>query len=202
MYKRNFLIFLLPLLLSSCTLFSPVKVPPTKLYVIDSCPQPPVVKSRRKQTIIVTKPETTATYNTTQMAYSLQPHQIAFFARNRWAETPADMLQPLIIQTLQKTLHFYAVSARSAVRRHHYILNTQILVLQQEFYSDRSYLHFVLRAQIVTSTGSVIASRQFSAVEPAPEPSPYGGVIAANRAVTRILNELALFCLQKMPSRK
>ena len=36
---------------------------------------------------------------TTQMAYSTEAYQIAYFAKNEWAETPSQMIQPLIVKT-------------------------------------------------------------------------------------------------------
>jgi cholesterol transport system auxiliary component len=40
----------------------------------------------------------------------------------------------------------------------------------------------------------VVASAAFEAVEGAPSDDPYGGVIAANRAVDRVLDEVAVWC--------
>jgi cholesterol transport system auxiliary component len=40
-----------------------------------------------------------------------------------------------------------------------------------------------------------VATRQFDITELADTEDAYGGVVAANRAVTRLLDELANFCL-------
>lgn len=144
-------------------------------------------------------PESNAVYNTTDMAYTTEPYQVAYFANNGWAETPAKMLQPLIVQALQSTHYFKAIGTSIISTRYDMILTTQLLQLQQDFTNKnvRSQVHLVLRAQLINAaTGRVIAARQFSAVEAAPTNNPYGGVIAANRAASVVMEELAAFCLR------
>ena len=60
-----------------------------------------------------------------------------------------------------------------------------------------SRVAFTLRATLVDDkTRRVLAVRQFDATEPAPGEDAYGGVVAANRAVQKVLEDLALFCTQ------
>ena len=40
----------------------------------------------------------------------------------------------------------------------------------------------------------MLASALFEAVEPAASDDPYGGVVAANRAVARVLDDIAAWC--------
>jgi cholesterol transport system auxiliary component len=42
----------------------------------------------------------------------------------------------------------------------------------------------------------------FEAVEGAPSDDPYGGVVAANRAVDRVLDEIAKWCGENATSRR
>ena len=58
-------------------------------------------------------------------------------------------------------------------------------------------MRFALRARLLDGVERrVLASAAFEAVEPAPSDDPYGGVIAANRAVARVLDELAKWCAE------
>ena len=76
-------------------------------------------------------------------------------------------------------------------------LDTEILGLQHEFLSAPSRVRFTLRASLVESvTRRVIASREFEAAVPAASEDPYGGVVAANRAVQTVLENLAAFCAE------
>ena len=57
-------------------------------------------------------------------------------------------------------------------------------------------MHVTLRAQLVDlGTQRVVASRLFDIREAAPSEDAYGGVLAANRAVPRLLEELVAFCI-------
>ena len=163
-----------------------------KEYMLDTMPKNIAKKPRHHKSMYVPIPQASTVYNTTLMAYQEKAHEISYFAKNRWAATPAQMLQPLIIDTLQKTQYFRAVGGNGTTGNYDYMLNTQILAFQQEFYTHRSVVKVTLRAQIVKiSTNKIIAVKEFSVVEPAPYYAPYGGVIAANRATSKILTQLA-----------
>jgi cholesterol transport system auxiliary component len=56
-----------------------------------------------------------------------------------------------------------------------------------------------LRAQLIDHRRQkVIGTRSFEIFEPAPSEDAYGGVIAANRAATRLLDELAQWVIATM----
>ena len=76
-------------------------------------------------------------------------------------------------------------------------LDTEIIRLQHEFLTRPSQVRFTLRAHLVDNrTRRVLASREFEAVAPAASENPYGGVVAANRAVQTVLEDLAAFCAE------
>ena len=71
-------------------------------------------------------------------------------------------------------------------------LDSEILQWQQEFFSNPSLVRLVFRAQLVESQKrEVIAARRFEIIEEAPSGDAYGAVIASNRAVNRLLGEIA-----------
>jgi cholesterol transport system auxiliary component len=76
-------------------------------------------------------------------------------------------------------------------------LDTEVLRLQHEFLSKPSRVRFTLRAYLVDNvTRRVLASREFDETVPAATEDPYGGVVAANRAVRTVLERLASFCTE------
>lgn len=188
-------IFVNTFLLTGCS-FGPVTVDSATTYVIKCVPHVATKKSHGK-TIVVMSPESSPLYNTSEMAYTLSPFHIAYFAKNRWADTPARMLQPLIVKTLQDTHHFHAVISAPSFGRYDYMLITQLLRLQQEFSPCcSSRVHMVVRALILSAaSGRVIATKEFSVVKLAPQNNPYSGVIATNCATMEILSRLARFVL-------
>jgi cholesterol transport system auxiliary component len=182
------------LLLSSCSLLSPA--PRSNTYILNTVPS--VAKHGREHgAILVMQPTTSPIYETSDMAYTTTPYLISYFAKNMWAETPTQMLQPLIIQTLLNTHHFKAVSGNNTYGTYDYVLNSQLLELQQDFTQGISVIRLRLRAELISNASSqVIATKEFSVVIPAPYQTPYGGVIAANRATAQMLQDLARFCVR------
>lgn len=184
-------------LLSACSLFSPVQMEQTE-YIIDSVPYTAAKKHMRAISILVPQPDASTIYNTTSMAYTQKPYEISYFAKNRWAATPPQMLQPLIVETLQNTHYFRSVGGAGALGSYDYVLHTEILEFNQEFFGNCSVMNVKLRAQVVkTSTNRVVATKEFAVIETAPQSTPYGGVVAANRAVSRILSQMAAWCVKQ-----
>lgn len=192
MMQKFLLVLFFSLSLISCT---PVQVTPVNRYMIDKIPCGcRSVYSRTHATLGVALPESSVFYNTTAMAYTICPYQIDYFVRNQWAEPPAQMLQPLMAQALRNTHYFRTVST-SDYGRYDLILNSQLLELIQVFRCNGcSYVSLKIHVELVDGiTNEVIRSKMFCLTEPAPCPTPYGGVIAANRAAMRLMEQLAMF---------
>lgn len=193
------LIFACIFLLTACSVFSPVKIEQPTTYVLNTLPTPVTKKPLHHVTLLVTQPAVNEIYDTAQMAYTSNPYQVAYFAKSRWIDTPAQMLQPLLAQALQDTHYFYAIGLPPALGQYDYILNTRLLQFEQHFAGSSSQFLITLRAQIVkTINNQVIAAKQFTVVEPAFENTPYGGVVAANKAIAKILFQVTQFCLQEI----
>jgi cholesterol transport system auxiliary component len=187
-------VLLLFLLTTSCSIFSPVKIDQQSTYVINKLPSVAVQKSRHA-TILVAYPETNPLYKTTGIAYTTYPYQIAYFAKNAWAENPGDMIYPLLIQTLQNTHYYRAVLTNSNSAAYDYVLNIQIQKLLQDYSHTPSLVYLTVRAQLIRAASNrVIATKEFAIVESFPERTPYNGVVATNRATESLLRQLAQFC--------
>lgn len=175
---------------------SPVKVEPQSTYMLNSVPYNVPKRGTHSATLLVMLSDTAAAYNTVQMAYSLRPYHIAYYGQNSWAETPAQMLQPLIVQTLSNTHYFKAVVAAPYVGRYDYVLTTQIDQLLQDYTHKPAQVRFIVRAQLTrASSNQLLASKQFTVSERLQTYTPYGGVYAANRATSRILEQLSAFVI-------
>ena len=192
---KKLMIIVLSVALTGC--FSAVKVKPETKFMLNAVPDVPV-KRAHPITLLVLQPVTDPVYDTTQMAYSLRPYQIAYYENNRWAETPGEMLQPLMMQTLQNTHYFHAVlTSPVSVGRFQYALSTQILQLKQDYTQRPALLRFTVRAELTRiATSQVVATKEFVITRPMHQYSPYGGVYAANRATSEFLEELARFCIK------
>lgn len=197
MFMRSYMLIGLTILLTACSLFSPVKTECIKEYMVDVKPYSLKYKHTTFKTIAVSVPTTHRIYQGKQMLYSVRPHELSEFAKNRWAEPPVQMFQPLIIQALQNTDHYKTVAPAISVGRYDFLLNTQIVDFYQDFCEFGSVFKLTLRAQIIRiSSGRVVAGKEFTVIQPAPRPNPYGGVIAANLASEKALSELAAWSIK------
>jgi cholesterol transport system auxiliary component len=191
---KNLLILLMALFsLSACSMFSPVKTETPTTYLINMAPYP-AAHHRSEHSLLVNMPEGNPIYNSTNIAYTTHPHQIGYFVKSTWAETPTLMIQPLLIQTLQRTHYFRTVGTLSTVGQYDLILNTQLVELKQDFSTSPHLLHLVLQAELINaSTNQVLGSKEFNIHELIARDDTYNGVVATNRAMSRALSQLARF---------
>jgi cholesterol transport system auxiliary component len=132
------------------------------------------------------------------MVYRDRPHQVAYFGQHEWAETPSQMLHPLVVKTLENTRYFRAVLTPPYTGRYTYALRTEILELTQDFTSQPATLLLSMRLQLTDAAAAhVIATKEISLREPMQQKTPYAGVAAANEATAKALQEVAVFVLEK-----
>ena len=181
--------------ITACSLLSPVQTEQPKSYLLNKVPAHVGKASHRSKTILVTQPTTSPVFDTTQMAYTSKQYGVSYFVHNQWAETPSQMLLPLMVQTLSNMHAYRAVIAPPFGAHTDYVLNTQINQLMQNFTHYPAVLQFSMRAEIVSMvTNKVVASKQFVVSLPIDRQTPYDGVVVANDAVAVVLRQLAEFC--------
>ncbi|MFM9184484.1 ABC-type transport auxiliary lipoprotein family protein [Legionella pneumophila] len=171
------------LTLMSC---SPIKVPVTNEYQLTAYSTKQLTRKPRPITIQVTVPEAVAGYQTEEMLYMKKPFKLEPFVKNAWTSPPADMLFPLLVQSLQSSGYFYAVTSSPYSEEADYRLDTQLLKLEQNFIKKPSVLEFSAKIVLThISDNQIIGSRIVSLQIPCSQDTPYGGVIAANQATFR-----------------
>lgn len=145
-------------------------------------------------TLVVAMPDASPGLDSTGIAYVREPHRLDYYLKSQWADTPRRMIRPLLVTALEATGQFRAVLAAPSPLSGDMLLETEILRLQQEFLGEPSQVRLILRAQLVNvSQRQVMGTQVFETLEPTPTPDAYGGVQAANRALSRLLTELATF---------
>jgi len=183
--------------LAGCALLSAPPPQPSKQMLNKMPPEVPQ-RSSQGAVLVVYPPQTRPVYDTTEMAYMTRPYEIAYFSQHEWAEPPAQMLQPLLVGTLQNTHFFSAVLTPPYAGRHSYALRTEISELIADFTSEPAALQLSLRFQLSEgAAGAVVATRDISIREPMQQKTPYAGVVAGNDATAKALKELASFVLEK-----
>ncbi len=187
--------------LVGCALLAPDRAPAPGLYTLQ-----PVFASaglpaagEEAPAIAIAPPGARPGLEGPQMAFVTRAYELRYFARHQWVEPPARLLAPLLVLALERQGRLRPVQGRAGVASALW-LETEIVALQQEFELRPSQLRFGLRAQLSdAAAGRVIAKTQLEAVEPAASDDPYAGVVAANRAVARVLEELATWCDAQAP---
>ncbi len=204
MYKLATVLLLLfsMLLLTQCSVFSPVKLQPNSNYTISNLPNSNNQNLKLKQTassktLFLASPSAASGYNTNDMIYITVPYKLKSFANNHWVAPPADLLSTLLANALRRQHYFHAIVTPPFSGLATYQLNTQLLVLQQEFLQPESRVRLTLEITLIQSAnGSVLASRVFTIVIPAPENNPYSGVVAANLAANMLAKQISQFVVQ------
>jgi len=188
-------------LVCGCGAIGPAASPRPNFYSLadarnSATPAPPRA-AVTAPTLIVSPPHAAAGFDSQRIMYLRQADQLEYFAQNEWIDTPARMLAPRIVAAVERSGAFRAVVQTPSPAAGEMRLDTEILRLQHEFLSAPSRVRFTLRAYLVESaTRRVIASREFEAAVPAASEDPYGGVVAANRAVQTVLENLSAFCAE------
>ncbi len=142
-------------------------------------------------TLLVSTPKARSGFDTPQMAYIQRPHELQYFAKNQWTDSPARMLVPPLTKALEQSRIWDAVVVMPSIARGDYRLDIDNLVLQQEFFESPSEIHLSLRAQLIdVHDQCVLGTTDFDVLQPAPSDDPYGGVLAANQAAAKLLEQL------------
>ena len=204
---KHFCVAGLVLLASGCGGLSPKSASPPSFYSLDAAgagaataaqPRPAAIRAgntaNAAPTLIVNPPHAAAGFDSRRIVYVRELHKLEYFAHSEWVDTPARMLAPLIVAALENGGAFRAVVLTPSAASGDLRLDTEIVRLQHEFGTGPSRVRFTLRAYLVeVKSRRVLASREFDASVPSVSEDPYGGVLAANRAIQTVLGEVSAF---------
>lgn len=189
-------------LAGACGALRPTATPAPSFYSLDSARTEPraavrtaVASSVAAPTLIVNPPRAASGFDSQHIIYVRDAHKLEYFAHSEWVDTPARMLAPLIVAAVENGGAFHAVVLMPNAAAGDLRLDTEIVRLQQDFVGRPSVVRFTLRAYLMDNlTRRVLAWREFDESVAAASDDPYGGVVAANRAVQSVLEQLAGFC--------
>jgi len=184
--------------LCACSGLRPAATVHPAFYALDGAPgTAPLPAKAAAPTLIVNPPHAAAGFDSQRIIYVRENHKLEYFANSEWIDPPARMLGPLLVSAIENTGAFRAVVLTPGAATGDLRLDTEIIRLQHEFQSSPSRVRFTLRAYLVDDkTRRVLAWREFDAAVAATSEEPYGGVIAANRAVQSVLTSLSQFCAE------
>jgi len=195
MIKR--LAILLLLNLTACTA---IKLPLTEKYQLTQFSNKVYTTNRGTKSLFVSPPEALRGYDSIKMHYSTQAFEVKSFAHHAWLGSPAQMIHPLLTQSIQQSGYFKAVTSGIYSDKTDYRLDSQLLMLQQNFITQPSILFMVIKVVLNdTKNNTVLASKILQYKIPCPSDTPYGGVLAANKAVRQFTQDTVKFIAENIP---
>jgi cholesterol transport system auxiliary component len=197
-HRLAFQILISVLLLAGCTACAAPKTANQSTFVLEAQRATKPAQVKRNLVLAISEPRTRPGYDTPQMAYVQQPHELNYFVTSRWADAPVRMLEPLLVQAMEQAGSFRAVVQRPGAVPADVRLDTELIRLQHDFVTRPSRIRLTLRAQLIDVRGQrVLAVKLFDESETATSDNAYGGVLAANRALERLLDQLVDFCVNE-----
>ncbi|HEY6099141.1 MAG TPA: ABC-type transport auxiliary lipoprotein family protein [Anaeromyxobacter sp.] len=165
------------------------------LYALDpAVARPEAAAAEAPVPVAVAAPRAAPGLEGRGIVYVQREHELRYFARSAWVDSPARMLAPLLSRALEADGAFRVVAGPGGEPAR-LRLETDLLRLQHEFTARPSRVRLVLRARLVDAgTRRSLGEREIEIVEPAPSDDPYGGVLAANAAAARAVSEVAAGC--------
>jgi len=141
--------------------------------------------------LLIGVPEPAPGFESSRMAYVQVPHELNYFGMSQWVESPARMLTPLLVQSLEQSGMWGSVTPMPTSIRADYRLDLSHVVLVQDFLQQPSHVRLEWRGQLVDlKDWQVLGSRMFGREEEAVSEDAYGGVLAAQQALRHLLMDL------------
>jgi len=193
-YSKIAIAGVLTLACTNCTLLQPLRTEPPSIFALEATFESAPVRDAAAQPLAIAVPQARPAFDSARIVYVSRTYEVRFFSKSQWVDTPARMLAPLLVQALGASSRFQPVRSGAGVDAA-LRLETEITTLQQEFTVRPSRVRFALRAQLVdVAAHRIVATTDLEAVEESASDDPYGGVVAANQAVGRLLRELTTWC--------
>ena len=189
--------------LSACGVLQPKSSTPPSYYALEYArPSLPTTTPRaplaNALTLIISPVRAASGFDSQRIIYVREPHKLEYFSHSEWIDTPARMLGPLMVASIEQTGAYRAVVMTPGSAGGDLRLDTEIVRLQQDFQKKPSTVQFTLRVYLVEEkTRKVLAWRAFENQAVADSDDPRAGVAAANRAVQSVLEELSQFLVQR-----
>jgi ABC-type uncharacterized transport system auxiliary subunit len=140
---------------------------PVKYYALDAGPPPPSASSAvYPVSLLVARPATSHLYRDDRLVYGSGPVQLGTYWDQRWAQTPADMVQDQLIASLRSSGQYRSVSRLSSSARGGYVVRSNLNALY-EVDQPALVARFAMRVELFDSKeGATVWVGNYSHDEP------------------------------------
>lgn len=185
------------------TACSPIKNTITNQYQLTSFSGQTITANKTRLSLLVSQPDAIAGYQTEQMMYVNKPFELNSFAHSAWVSSPANMLYPLILQSLETSHYFFAIASGPDADKTDYRLDTQLFKLQQNFLTKPSSVELVAKVILThIEDNRLVSSTIITQHAPCPYDTPLGGVVAANQVSTAFTKAVTSFVIKQVQQDK
>lgn len=139
---------------------------PVKYYVLDVNAPPAAAVQTLPVTLLVGRIATTQLYRADRLVFGSGPVQLGTYEYERWAESPADMIQDILITSLRGSGQYRSVSRMSSSMRADYVVRGRLFSLYE---ADKPQLAARFSAQLDLfdpKTGMTVWSDTYTHDEP------------------------------------
>ena len=157
---------------------------PVKYYVLDAGAVPTTAPSAPYSvSLLVGRVVTSHLYRDDRLVYGSGPVQLGVYTDRRWAQSPADMIQDLLITSLRSTGKYRSVSRLGSSARGEYVVRSNLDALY-EVDQPALVARFGLRVELFDSkAGATVWVGNYSRDEPVNGKNVEAVVEAMNRNV-------------------
>lgn len=150
-------------------------------------PAPALAKS-----VLIESVSASAIYDSTSLVFSRSPGELAYYQFAGWADRPAHRIGLLAERRLVARGLFPSVAASTAGVRGDLLLRLSLEEALHDTAASPGTARIALRAELIDwRERKLVARRAFAASEPVAREDAAGAVAAFNRALARLLDELA-----------
>jgi len=170
-------------------------------YILEWRPsQTARVPPRKAPSLLVSPIRARPPYSSSDMLYMSRANELNAFAYHSWADSPAHMLQPLLVLSAEHSGLFRLVVPAGNQVITDLRLDSQLLHLRQVFESDQCRVELAIRIELNdVANANPLGSRLFDYREPCDAASPQGGMATANRVVARFLEDMPVALQAMLP---
>jgi cholesterol transport system auxiliary component len=144
------------------------------------------------RTLLVEAVSASAVYDSSALVFSRAPGALAPYQYAAWADRPARRIGMLVEQRLVASGRFATVAQSTAGVRGDLMLRLSLDEFVHDAAAPPGRVRVALRADLIDWNGRTqVARRAFTASEPVATEDAAAAVAGFNRAVTRLLDELA-----------
>lgn len=188
------------LTLTACTLSPSNPVPALTVYSLQTSSVAQINDHAEASTdlsLLIVDPTTAPGYQTADIIYVNDPPALQHFSKSRWVAPPANLLVPVIAQTIHNQAYFSYVITPPYHYPADYVLNIHLLELQQDFTQQPSIVRLSMQVDLVSyDKQTLIASQIVTHAASAKQENAYGGVMTASELAERMAEDISEFVIR------